>query len=670
MRRASCLGKLLLVLGLLAGVAEARELQVEVARVRSDAGSLAGVDASLRWDEAQGQGELRLRAASAELPLLGFATRGIDWSCPLKREGEAWSCVGPVSWVGGRGQALSLRIAPAGLQTELRVGATRIALETRAASPDALQIVVRQLPVQWLQAFAASLWEDGRWGDGRVDGEVALQVPAGALRADADLRFSGLALETPDGLVAAAGLGGQARLDYREVRGQARIGADIALKGGEFLAGALYVPLPASPVQIALQAESSEGGWRLPTLSWRDGDTLSAHGSARLDAEGELRDLSLRLQAGDLAVARDRYFSGFLAPAGFPDLLLIGAAAAELRIRDGQLQRLLLDVERLDAIDPRQRFVLAGLHGDLYWDVDSEGRHSRIGWDSAALYGIGLGAARFELESRAGEVWLREAAQVEALQGRIRLEQLRWQPPRDGQGARFQLGAAMQSLDLHSLSQRLGWPPFTGSLGGRIPSARYERGVLTLDGGLAMQLFGGEVSLSQLVMERPFGVAPTLSADVGIRGIDLQPLTAAFGFGSISGRLQGRIAGLRLVDWSPVAFDARFDTDEQWKGRRRISQRAVEDISSIAGSGLFAGLQAQALKLFEDFGYARIGIGCRLRDNVCRMDGVGSAGDGYTIVQGAGLPRIQVVGFRRQVDWPTLVARLQAVTEGQRLRFE
>jgi hypothetical protein len=180
-----------------------------------------------------------------------------------------------------------------------------------------------------------------------------------------------------------------------------------------------------------------------------------------------------------------------------------------------------------------------------------------------------------------------------------------------------------------------------------------------------MDVFGGSVALSSLVMERPFGVAPTLSADIAIEDIDMEPMTAAFGFGSISGRLDGRIAGLRMVDWSPVAFDARLVTDEAWKGRRRISQRAVEDISKVGGAGLVAGLQTQVLKLFDDFGYARIGLACRLRDNVCAMDGVGSAGDGYTIVEGSGLPRIQVVGFRRQVDWPTLVDRLEAATAGQ-----
>jgi hypothetical protein len=138
------------------------------------------------------------------------------------------------------------------------------------------------------------------------------------------------------------------------------------------------------------------------------------------------------------------------------------------------------------------------------------------------------------------------------------------------------------------------------------------------------------------------------------------------GFGSITGRLDGHINALRLVDWAPVAFDAWLETDQAWTGKRRISQRAVSDISSVGGGGgLSSGLQAQALKLFKDFGYSRIGIGCKLRDNVCTMDGIGSAGDGYIIVAGAGLPRIQVVGFRRKVDWPTLVSRLKAASNGQ-----
>ena len=114
-----------------------------------------------------------------------------------------------------------------------------------------------------------------------------------------------------------------------------------------------------------------------------------------------------------------------------------------------------------------------------------------------------------------------------------------------------------------------------------------------------------------------------------------------------------------------MAFDAKFYTDKNWKGKQRISQKAVRDISEVGGSGLMAGLQNQVLKIFDDFGYEKIGISCKLKDNICAMDGIGSAGDGYIIVAGGGLPRIQVVGFRRRVDWPTLMSRLKAATEGQ-----
>ena len=35
--------------------------------------------------------------------------------------------------------------------------------------------------------------------------------------------------------------------------------------------------------------------------------------------------------------------------------------------------------------------------------------------------------------------------------------------------------------------------------------------------------------------------------------------------------------------------------------------------------------------------------------------------NGYLILQGRGLPRITVVGFAREVSWPTMVAQLRAI---------
>ena len=81
-------------------------------------------------------------------------------------------------------------------------------------------------------------------------------------------------------------------------------------------------------------------------------------------------------------------------------------------------------------------------------------------------------------------------------------------------------------------------------------------------------------------------------------------------------------------------------------------------------------LQGKLIGLFNDFGYRRIGIACRLVNQVCEMSGLqdsphGQAGNSFTIVEGSGIPSLSVVGFNRQVDWPTLVERLGAVGSGE-----
>jgi hypothetical protein len=240
---------------------------------------------------------------------------------------------------------------------------------------------------------------------------------------------------------------------------------------------------------------------------------------------------------------------------------------------------------------------------------------------------------------------------------------------------RLEFGLALDNLDIGAIASALHLPEFTGELSGSIPSARYEDGRLVFDGGLAMQLFGGTVQVSQLALERPFGVAPTLSADLVLDDIDLQSLTGVFDFGSIGGKLDGRIAGLRLVDWRPTAFDAEVHTDaaaaDRAGVRQRISQRAVQNISSVGDASFAGSLQGRLLAIFDDFGYRRIGISCELRNTVCLMGGLAPApaaspgsGPGFTIVQGAGLPNLSVVGYNRLVDWPVLLERLAAVGKG------
>jgi hypothetical protein len=215
-------------------------------------------------------------------------------------------------------------------------------------------------------------------------------------------------------------------------------------------------------------------------------------------------------------------------------------------------------------------------------------------------------------------------------------------------------------VDLSALCHAFGWPAFPGTLAGAIPSLRLVDDHIELDGGLSANLFDGFVDITQLSLQDPFGANPVLAADVAMRKLDLAAITSVFDFGSITGRLDGSIDGLRLVDWSPVAFKASLLAD----GGGRISQRAVNNLTSVGGGGVAGGLQGAVLKLFKTFAYKRIGLNCTLHGSVCQMSGLQPTGDGYTIVEGSGLPHLEVIGHQTRVDWPTLVRRLRDAING------
>jgi hypothetical protein len=117
------------------------------------------------------------------------------------------------------------------------------------------------------------------------------------------------------------------------------------------------------------------------------------------------------------------------------------------------------------------------------------------------------------------------------------------------------------------------------------------------------------------------------------------------------------VLGLEVLDWQAQRFDARVYTPEDDDSRHRISQRAVNSIASIGG-GIAAGLQKGIMRLFDEFAYDRIDLGCRMRDQVCQMSGIAARGDGYYILRGKGLPRIDVVGYERSVSWPAFSSAL------------
>jgi hypothetical protein len=646
--------------------AQARTAQLRAAKVATPVATLERVRARLDWADGADAGELQLWAGRVEAPDLGYRFRDLHWRCPLRRTANAgWRCEGELR----AGNAAPLRLAvafdAATTRASLAKGAARIALDRNAASPDLTAFDLRGVPLAWAQALLAQAWPQGHLKAGTADGRLQVASTRGGLRVEGALRLRGAGFESADASIVGEDLGGELRLDYRSAAASTQATVEGELRGGEFLAGNSYVALPATPVGLRIEANRQGGaGWALPRIEWRDGGVLTADASARLAPDGTLAALDVRARSDDMAPLRPRYLSGWLGLVGLGEVELRGAMEVEAHLDATGLTGASALLHGVDLRDPAGRFGFDGLRGDLRYSAGAEPVASALEWKAGRLHGLAFGAARLPFASAGGELRVREAVQVPLMGGTLGLRDVVIRPPQGDAGADIRFGLRLSDIDFGKVSEALGLPPFQGRLGGDIPLARYADDRIEFDGGLTLGIFDGRVAFSSLALERPFGTAPSLSADIAMDDLDLLRLTEVLGFGSITGRLDGRIDGLRLVDWTPVAFDASFVTDPAPGVRQRISQRAVQNISSVGDASFITSLQGRLIGLFSDFGYRRIGIGCRLENEVCAMSGLHSAGNAFTIVEGKGIPRLGVVGYNRAVNWPTLVERLVAVGKG------
>jgi len=655
-----------LVLWLCPALACARTLSVRIADIETGAAQLGDVQVRLHWPEGASTGELSVAIGRVQVRMLAEPFRQLHWRCPLRRRGaDGWQCDGAVRSGSGPPLRLSVLLSDAATEAVLADDATRIRLQRTAAAPDAFHIDLTRVPLLWFQQWLAMLWPDAQLGAGRLDGEVQVLTPdAQPLRVEAALDLADGALDTRSGEMAAANLNLQANVSASVGEAEQSIDFSGTVTGGELLFGNAYLALPTTPVTLELRAQNSgAAGWQLPHLAWRDGNVLDVQAALGFNADAGLDALHARLHSADLAPWPERYLSGWLGLAGLGGLSMDGALDMQIALSDAGLESLDAQLHAINLHDGAGRFALDGIDGMLVHAASGE-RHGQLNWHSGSLGGIAFGPAHWPLSSRNGELRLQTPVTLEMLDGSVSVQPLRVYLPHARDGLQLEFGLFLQQLDLGSLTSALGWPAFRGRITGALPGVHYANGRLELDGGLALEVFDGRIDVTTLAMERPFGVAPTLSANLALFDLNLLSMTEVFDFGSISGRLDGRIDGLRLVDWSATAFDAELHTVARRGVRQRISQRAVQDISSIGDAAFMHSLQSRLIGLFDEFRYRRIGIACRLHNQVCRMSGLSPIGTGFTIIEGAGLPRLNVIGFNREVDWPTLIERVMDAAGG------
>jgi hypothetical protein len=387
-----------------------------------------------------------------------------------------------------------------------------------------------------------------------------------------------------------------------------------------------------------------------------------------------LRSLRLQLDELEVASAIPAYVQPVLVGTSFKDLTGEGRLAGEIDVDDGLPTRLDLALTDVTIDNPAGALGIDRLSGQVRW-YDEDRRlefaarpqaqfASELHWQSGRLWGLLLGAAQVEFATTSRHFRLTRPATLPILDGGLAIDTLRIRHAGTPE-MYVRLDASIEPISVAQIGRALGWPEFGGTLSGSIPRLTLDQGLVTLGGNIEARVFDGLVTVRNLRLRQPLGQFPQLFADIDIEALDLEQITSAFEFGRITGRLSGRVAGLETFAWQPQSFDAALYSTPGDRSPRRISQRAVANLSSIgggSGGGVAAALQSGFLQFFEDFRYSRLGLSCRLRNDVCQMEGIAPAPSGYYIVQGSGIPRIDVIGNQRWVAWTRLVQQLLAVS--------
>ncbi len=480
-------------------------------------------------------------------------------------------------------------------------------------------------------------------------------------RINAKLNVSNLGFSDTAGLHAGEKIGLVVEAQAEPVADALRWNTSLTWTSGEVFWQPVY--LKAAKQQLLAEGRVDakallveRGSLRFPAV----GDVVFS-GAYDLAAK-QLTQGRMSAPAIQVAALYESVLKPFLDGTSFADLRTEGRVSAEAELNAKGLQRVDLRLESVSFEDKTQhRFALFGVSGNVPWRADTA-TQADVAVKGGELLKMPLGAFTVPLAMNGSHFELKQL-RVPLLDGQIDVRDF---VARTGaESGYWQFTGGVSGISMDKFTAALGVPVMYGTLDATLPMVRQEKSTLRVDGALSLKVFDGTIEAKNLLLLDIFGKAPRVQADVAMRDLNLEMVTRTYSFGNITGRMDATIVGLELVNWEPVKFDARL-ASSAGNYPRKISQAAVQNISALGGAGAAAAIQRSFLRFFEQFGYDKIGWGCKLQNTVCEMSGV--AGEdkpqGYVIVKGGGIPAITVMGYNRQVSWQELLNRIKRVTQG------
>jgi len=448
----------------------------------------------------------------------------------------------------------------------------------------------------------------------------------------------------------------------------------------EISSGDLYI----EPVYLAIDSAhavtlTNHGLWwpdrkkvELTSIEFEHTNLASFQASAVINYQSSLiiEVAELALYIPELKPVAPIYLVPFLEASPLEGIELQGQLEANLQLHHNVLSEINLDARYLTVDDAEQRFYLDKANAQLHWTKQDHNKASFLNWQELKLKAIAFDPGHLNFSLFDKQIKLLQAADLAVLGGVFSIQNFSFSKAENSEDSVVHFDGLVDKLSLEQLSTALKWEPLTGSISGYIPAVRYENKTLSLDGELKMQVFDGEVRVKNLASSGMFTNFSRFYMDLEFDNLDLDTITRKFHTGNIEGKLSGVVQNLYLENWQPISFYAWMGTPDYDNSTHKISQKAVENIASIGGSSAADVLSKGFLGLFSSFRYNKLGVGCYLYQGVCQLMGVESIDNGFYLIKGGGLPRIDVIGYNPRLNWSVLLERLRRITASDEFIIE
>ncbi len=486
---------------------------------------------------------------------------------------------------------------------------------------------------------------------GNFDGDLLFDLDDLGLKTADNITFSEFSYEYSDDVIVAALAG---KLNFELDMEQQLLNYHLQLNAGEMLFNELYVDFSGYPISITGQIKSQTTGY-LIEAELTNKQSLKLSAKASLNNSLQWSQPSMRALIFDSHHFNQHILGSVLGIYGFGESDMSGQFEVIATSNSDFFDQWLIMFNDYYFLNEPRKIAAEALNGRVDWHQSQANDDSNLSWQGLLLAGLPVNTANIQFNFSQDQFELIGAQSFPVFNGAIQLDQLKLDEL-FSESIEMSLNANILPISLKLITEKMGWPIMAGSISGDIPGMVKQGQVIKFLGALDLEVFEGNMLIDNLSLERLFGVAPVIAADVKFNGFDLSLLTETFGFGLITGKLSGVVDGLRITNWKTDRLDAEVFTVKTKGIKQTISQRAIDNISSLGG--IQGAISKTFLRFFDDFRYKKIKLSCKLHNSVCEIGGIKNQNNQFTIVEGGGIPNINIVGFVRTINWDEFISRL------------